>query len=172
MEAPLPYTLVRAKRKTIGLRVDKDGIACVRAPLYMQQQAIDAFVASHNAWILQQQEKQARRKLHEPDEAQLAALLAQARAYIPPRAAYFAAQMGLTPAAVTITKAKSRFGSCSAKNRLCFSCRLMQYPAAAVDYVIVHEIAHIAHKHHGPAFYACIAAIMPGYQANRALLRD
>ena len=56
--------------------------------------------------------------------------------------------MGLTPAAVTITGARKRFGSCSASNRICYSWRLMQYPEAAVDYVVVHELAHIVHKDH------------------------
>ena len=80
--------------------------------------------------------------------------------------------MGLTPTGVRITGARRRFGSCSAKNSLCFSWRLMLYPQAAVDYVVVHELAHIAHKNHGPAFYACIAAVLPDYKARIRLLKD
>ena len=79
--------------------------------------------------------------------------------------------MGLRPAGVTITGAEKRFGSCSAKNRICFSWRLMQYPEEAVDYVVVHELAHILHKNHGKAFYACVEEVLPDWRARRALLK-
>ena len=87
------------------------------------------------------------------------------------RLAYYSDKMGLYPTWVKITCAGTRSGSCSAKNGICYSWRLMQYPPEAVDYVVVHELAHIAHKNHGPAFYACIARILPDYQTRRALLR-
>ena len=84
----------------------------------------------------------------------------------------YAGLMGLRPAGISITGARKRFGSCSAKNRICFSWRLMQYPEAAIDYVVVHELAHIRHKDHSPAFYDCIARILPDWQERRALLRE
>ena len=80
--------------------------------------------------------------------------------------------MGLTPAAVTITGARKRFGSCSASNRICYSWRLMQYPEEAVDYVVVHELAHILHKNHGKAFYACVEEVLPDWRERRRLLRE
>ena len=79
--------------------------------------------------------------------------------------------MGVSPAGVRITGAKTRFGSCSAKNALCFSWRLMRFPDAAVDYVIVHELAHIRHHDHSPAFWAEVARYMPDYAQRRAMLR-
>lgn len=48
----------------------------------------------------------------------------------------------------------------------------MQYPPEAVDYVVVHELAHIVHKNHGNAFYALIGSVLPDYPARRALLRE
>ena len=86
------------------------------------------------------------------------------------KAQAFAARMGVSPASVRVTAARTRFGSCSAKNGLCFSLYLMQYPPEAVDYVVVHELSHILHKNHGPAFWACVAAVLPDYAARRALL--
>ena len=80
--------------------------------------------------------------------------------------------MGLRPAGVTITSARTRFGSCSAKGRLCFSWRLMQYPPEAIDYVVVHELAHLVHMNHGPEFYALIERYLPDYKARRKLLRE
>ena len=89
---------------------------------------------------------------------------------LPERVRHFAARMGVLPASVRVTAARTRFGSCSAKNGLCFSLYLMQYPPEAVDYVVVHELSHILHKNHGPAFWACVAAVLPDYAARRALL--
>ena len=79
--------------------------------------------------------------------------------------------MGVEPAGITVTGARTRFGSCSPKNRLCFSFRLMDYPMAAVEYVVVHELAHIRHKNHGPDFYKEIAAVLPDWQTRRQLLK-
>ena len=95
----------------------------------------------------------------------------RAREYLPARVEHFSRIMGLVPAAVRITAAKPRFGSCSGKNSICFSCRLMQYPDAAVDYVVVHELAHIVHKNHGKDFYRLVASVLPDYRERRALLR-
>ena len=77
----------------------------------------------------------------------------------------------MEPTGITVTGAQTRFGSCSPKNRLCFSFRLMDYPMAAIEYVVVHELAHIRHKNHGPDFYKEIAAVLPDWQARRQLLK-
>ena len=79
--------------------------------------------------------------------------------------------MGLEPTGVKITSAKKRFGSCSAKNSICYSWRLMLYSKEAIDYVVVHELAHIAHKNHGPQFYALIEKYLPDYKEREKLLR-
>ena len=47
----------------------------------------------------------------------------------------------------------------------------MQYPEEAIDYVVVHELAHIRHKDHSRAFYDCVAQVMPDWRERRALLR-
>lgn len=85
---------------------------------------------------------------------------------------YYSAVMNLYPTGVRITRAKKRFGSCSGKNSLCFSCFLMQYPLEAVDYVIVHELAHIRHRNHSKEFYDLIAGYMPDYKQREKLLKQ
>ena len=50
--------------------------------------------------------------------------------------------------------------------------RLMRYPEAAVDYVVVHELAHIRYKNHGPAFYRLIASVLPDYKERIKLLKQ
>lgn len=131
-------------------------------------------VAAHSDWIDRHlAAAQARAEQHpEPTEAEREALIARARDVLPERVRHYAAIMGLSPAGITVTGAKTRFGSCSGKNRICFSWRLMQYPPEAVDYVVVHELAHIVHKNHGREFYALVASVLPDYKARQKLLRQ
>ncbi|MDO5142080.1 MAG: SprT family zinc-dependent metalloprotease [Eubacteriales bacterium] len=167
------YELVRSRRRTLGLEVAPDGTVRVRAPLHVSQAQIERFVRAHATWIERAQARQrARQDAHpEPDAARRAVLLERAQRELPPKVAHYARLMGVQPAGLTITAARTRFGSCSGKDRICFSWRLMDYPEAAVDYVVVHELAHIAHKDHGPQFWALVERYLPDYRARRALLR-
>ena len=107
----------------------------------------------------------------EPDEEERLAYIQKAKNYLPGRVVHFSTLMGLTPAGIKITGAATRYGSCSSKNRLCFSWRLMRYPDEAIDAVVVHELAHIAHKNHGRDFYDCINSVMPDYVLRKKLLK-
>lgn len=168
------YTLIRAKRRTMSLQLDRAGNAVVRAPCGVKKEFIDRFVAEHEDWLTRAREKQqARRLAHpEPTDEECKALIARAKEYLPMRVDYWSGIMGLTPTGLKITSARTRFGSCSGKNSLCFSWRLMQYPREAIDYVVVHELAHIRHHDHSAAFYRFIASVMPDHEARRALLRQ
>ena len=169
-----PYQLLRSARKTLSLEIRRDGRLVVRAPLRTTQKQIDEFIANHEAWIASNLEKQRRRReaRPEPSDQEREALVRLAMERLPGRVAHFAAIMGLYPAGITITGARTRFGSCSGKNRICFSWRLMQYPEEAIDYVVVHELAHIRHKNHSPAFYACVEQVLPDWRERRQMLKD
>lgn len=168
------YELVRSRRKTLAIEVDRTGRVVIRAPMRATGEQIERFVAAHADRIARAQARQrARLAAHpEPDEARRAELIRRAKEELPPKVAYYAQLMGVQPTGLKITSARTRFGSCSGKNSLCFSWRLMEYPEAAVDYVVVHELAHITHKNHGPRFWALVERYMPDYRARRALLRE
>lgn len=165
--------LIRSRRRTIGLEVTREGNVIVRAPLRTSAATIDRFVRDHVDWIEKAKARQrARLEAHpEPDEARREALLRRAREELPLKVTFYAQRMGVMPTGITITAARTRFGSCSPKNRLCFSWRLMDYPEEAIDYVVVHELAHIVHKNHGPQFWALVERYMPDYRARRNMLR-
>lgn len=169
------YTVIRSGRRTLSLEITPALAVAVRAPYACSEKQIAAFVQAHTAWLEKhmdfQQQRQAAAAARQVTPEQEAALRRQAQQVIPERVAYYAARMGLTPAGVRITGARTRFGSCSSQNRLCFSWWLMQYPPQAVDYVVVHELAHIRHHDHSPAFYALVARYMPDYRQRQALLR-
>lgn len=168
------YELIRSSRRSLALEITPDCRVVVRAPLRTAQKQIDAFVAAHEEWLaVHMARQQARRAAHpEPTPEQREAYLCRAREELPDRVARYSAMMGLYPAGITITGARTRFGSCSGKNRISFSWRLMAYPDAAIDYVVVHELAHIRHKNHSAAFYDCIAQVLPDWRERRALLRE
>ena len=174
-EQPLgfEYRLVRSSRRSVAVEILPDASVLVRAPKRMSTADIHAFLAKHAAWVMENmaKRKQMLEMYPEPSPEEAKRLVLLARHYIPERVEYYAALMGLRPTGLRISHARSRYGSCNAENVLSFSWRIMQYPLEAVDYVVVHELAHIAHKNHGPAFYACIAAVMPDHQARRALFR-
>ena len=173
MAESIAYTLYRSRRKTLSLEIDRQGAVIVRAPERLPQREIQAFVDSHRSWIQIHREKQQRRlaaQTFSPEEE--ARLRRLAQEILPGKTAYFAQKMGLYPTSVKITSAKTRFGSCSGKNGICYSWRLMAYPEAAIDYVVVHELAHIRHKNHGKDFYALIGQYLPDYRERIRLLKE
>lgn len=169
----MDYKLIRSNRKTLSLEVTRDLEVILRAPRRCPKREIEAFAAAHSQWVEQKLtiQKQRRDAHPEPDEEEKKALIAAAKTYLPRRTAYYGQIMGLEPAGITITGARTRWGSCSPAGRLCFSWRLMQYPQEAVDYVVVHELAHLVHKNHGPAFYGLVASVLPDYRERRNLLK-
>jgi len=168
------YRLVRSSRRTVSLEITREGEVLVRAPLRMPKARIDEFVSSREDWIETHLTRwQQRQAAHpEPDEAQQAACIRAAKEILPGRVAHYAALMGVRPAGITVTGARTRFGSCSSKGRLSFSWRLMEYPAEAIDYVVVHELAHLLHMDHSSRFYAVVERVMPDWKARRALLKE
>ncbi|MDO5656999.1 MAG: SprT family zinc-dependent metalloprotease [Paracoccus sp. (in: a-proteobacteria)] len=73
--------------------------------------------------------------------------------------------------AMSLRDTRSRWGSCTHDGRLMFSWRLAMAPPEVLDYVAAHEVAHLAHMDHSPAFWAAVARLMPDYVARRDWLR-
>ena len=168
------YELIRSRRRTLALEITRDCRVLVRAPLRLSQAKIDAFVESHAAWIqahLEQQRQRMASAPPPPTEADITALKAKARAILPGKVAYWSEKMGIRPTGLKITAARKRYGSCSGKNSLCFSCFLMDCPEEAIDLVVVHELCHIREKNHGPRFYALLGQYLPDYKERKKLLR-
>ena len=169
----ISYELIRSRRRTLSVEVASSGDVLVRAPLLMPKWRIDAFVQDRAEWIERSKARQAQRQRNLPDirEEDKPLYVKKAKAILPGKIEQYARCMGVQPTGLTITSARTRFGSCSGKNRLSFSWRLMAYPEAAIDYVVVHELAHIRYKDHSRAFYAFIESILPDYRDRIRLLK-
>ena len=169
----MTYEVIRSDRRTVAMEVTREGRVLVRAPRRMTQKDIDSFVAKHQDWLNTHLAKQKiwQAAHPEPTKQEQQAMLERAKAILPEKVDHYAKSMGLRPSGITITGARTRFGSCSPKNRLCFSWRLMAYPEEAIDYVVVHELAHIVHRNHGPEFHALVERILPDHRKRRELLK-
>lgn len=169
------YTLTRRRVRNINLRVRADGSVAASAASWVPASAVDAFVAGHAGWVRQARQRAAARSAAEaatplpakPDA--LARMQALCERYYP---VFAATCPGGRMPKVAVREMHTRWGSCSLRTgTLAFSLRLCTMPAAAQEYVVVHEFCHFAHPDHSPAFWAAVERVLPDYKARRALLR-
>jgi len=207
--------LIRRRRKTITLIVERDGSLTVRAPLRLSRVQIESFVQDKAEWIQRTRHKIKAAaippkqyadgeqflflgacfelKLVRPQRpalkfedgfrlsctaqkrgAEVFAAWYKQRALeiISERVARFSEQYRFTPEQVKITSARTRWGSCSPNGSLNFTWRLVMAPLDVIDYVVVHELAHLRVKNHSKRFWREVEAILPGYQLQRKWLRE
>ncbi|AWR85452.1 M48 family metallopeptidase [Meiothermus taiwanensis] len=88
------------------------------------------------------------------------------------RVQHYALQLGWPMPKVLIRNQKKRWGSCNAKGELRFNWRLVMLPLRVLDYVVVHEMAHLKVLNHGPRFWALVERIMPDYKARHQALHE
>ena len=166
------YRILRSDRRTVALQI-KDGALFVRAPRYMTEQAIEAFVQSHADWIEKHMGRAWAAEAVEPlDENTLDALVTEAKRVIPERVAYYADRLGVTYGRVTVRRQRTRWGSCSAQGNLNFNVLLMLAPPEVLDAIVVHELCHRKHMNHSRAFYDEIISVYPAYHAHNAWLKQ
>lgn len=97
---------------------------------------------------------------------------ASAMAYLPKRVAHYSAMMGLLPSELRFRRMKSQWGNCNSKRVVTFNTLLMQLSPECIDYVVVHELAHLRHMNHSRAFHALVERHCPDSKAIRATIRD
>ena len=88
----------------------------------------------------------------------------EATRYIPEYVKKWAEVMSVHPQSIAFRKTKRQWGSCSANNRLNFNTMIMKLPLDVIQYIIVHELAHITYKHHQKAFWQCVERYLPAYK--------
>ena len=84
----------------------------------------------------------------------------------------YAKQMQVVPARIRISSAKTRWGSCSGKKNLNFSWRLLMAEDSVIDYVVVHELAHLMELNHSARFWAHVEKIFPNTHEPKEKLRQ
>ena len=82
-----------------------------------------------------------------------------------------ASRHGFKYGKIHISSARTRWGSCSTRGTLSFTWRLVMAPPEVIDYVVIHELAHLKIKNHSPVFWAEVARLMPAYKHSRDWLK-
>jgi predicted metal-dependent hydrolase len=210
--------LIRSKRRTIGIEINREGKLIVRAPMRCSQKAIDSFINTKWRWILKHQRVIKERvkhitplrfvdgeKIHFLGDVYPLKIVEckeyvlrfenntfflssdsveygrdifiewfrrQGKVRIPQRVEEFAQVYGFKYHQVKITKALKRWGSCTAKGNLNFTWRLMMTPPEIIDYIIVHELAHLKQLNHSKRYWEIVEAIMPDYREREKWLSE
>lgn len=88
------------------------------------------------------------------------------------RVEYFANLMQVDYESISVTNSKNRWGSCDIKGNIKFNLRLAMLPHKTIDYIIIHELAHLIEFNHSKNFYKIIESIMPSYKRQITHLKS
>ncbi len=168
--------LIRARRKTLSIRITQEGNLEIRAPLGMPKGEIEAFLKEKAQWIETHRAKvlaeYAQGQEAPLGEEEILTLAEQMRQRLPEKLNRHAASMGVTFGRVTIRCQQTRWGSCSSRGNLNFNCLLMLAPEEVLDYVVVHELAHRKQMNHSALFWQEVARECPDYKKSLRWLKD
>jgi predicted metal-dependent hydrolase len=160
-------------RRTRHLRftVSSGGRITLSAPRRTPLSLLLRFVEEKRAWL--EARYQEMRAL--PHETRLSGpaleqAKAQALALVIGRLEHYNALYGFRYGRVTVRAQKTLWGSCSPQGNLSFNYRLVDLPEALSDYVVVHELCHLAELNHGKRFWSLVAKALPDYQERRRRL--
>ena len=164
---------VRSHRRTLALQITREGELVIRAPHRVSDDAITRFIRKNSIWIEKHVRRAETRPKPEPlspvEEKRLRTLALDA--FIE-RSVLYAAKMGVAFKKIRLNSAKTRWGSCGPQGNLSFNWRLIQAPTEVLDYVVVHELAHLIERNHSRRFWAKVAQFCPEYKTARKWLRE
>lgn len=161
----------------MAIEITKEGQVLIRAPFFLSEEEISAFVHKKEDWIIKhliqtKQRYQEIEELPEVDRERICFLTARARMILPERVKHYASRMHVTYGKIGIRHQKTRWGSCSTKGNLSFNCMLMAMPPEIQDYVVVHELCHLKEMNHSAAFWSEVEKVLPDYRQRRKWLKE
>ena len=95
----------------------------------------------------------------------------RAQSHLQERLDYYSAQMQLHPKEMKLRRMKRQWGNCRSSGVITFNIHLMQVPQECIDYVVVHELAHMVHMNHSKAFHTLVEQHLPQSSAKRNRLK-
>lgn len=154
------------------LSIYPDGAIVVTAPRLFGIQAIEEFVEKHALWVRRKVAASAGREIIRLSRGDIPRLKREALALAHVQAAHYARRYGVSYKKITIRAQKSRWGSCSQAGNLSFNYRVAALPREIAEYIIVHEICHLAAFDHSPSFWRLVEREVPDHKRVRARLRS
>jgi predicted metal-dependent hydrolase len=98
--------------------------------------------------------------------------LARATGWLESKTQAFAIRMGIKPGRIEVKYFKSRWGSCSNDGTIKYNWRIIMAPHRIIDYLVVHELAHLVHHNHSPKYWKCVESCLPDYRDSRCWLKE
>jgi predicted metal-dependent hydrolase len=162
------FTVKRIKNlRSVRIAVHSDGRCVVSANVGMNQQQIEIFVQTHKGWIEKKREmyeKKAEKYPKIPLIGEYSECKSDALDMVIHRLQYWNQFYGYSWNRVSIRNQISRWGSCSSGRNLSFNYRIILLPDHIADYIIVHELCHLAQMNHSQRFWDLVAVAMPEYR--------
>ncbi len=178
------YKIIRSNRRTYSIHLDDLGTVLIRTPLHTTNHEVERIIIEKQYWItghlIKLKERQQNKPVNNYTESQYLSIkkryIDAAKEYIPKRVAHYVSHYSsIIPnnyQRITVRDQKTRWGSCSSKGTLSFNWRLMLAPPTILDYVIVHELCHLAHMNHSSKFWECVHTILPDYKERKKWLKE
>lgn len=171
----LQVKVTRKRMKSITLRVKStEGPIEVSAPNLTPDLVIRQFVQAKTPWIQAQRQRLANLPMAKANSAtpqEVKEWRAIVEGLTPMLVDHWAKIMGVTPGKLAYRNMTSRWGSCQpSTGRICINVRLALYPPQCLEYVVVHELAHLLVHGHGPKFNAVLDRYLPDWRKRKKLL--
>lgn len=173
---PIPYTLRRKRfSRVLRFAVYADGRLVVTAPVLLARKAIEKIIEAKSVWILETLKRRTSDVGRRATAAEAKAMYMKHRGdalkFAKERLEFFNHVYGLRWNRVTIKNSRTRWGSCSGKGNLNFNYKIALLPIELADYIVVHELCHLAQMNHSPKFWHLVAQTIPDYAARRKAIR-
>ncbi|MEK7607259.1 MAG: M48 family metallopeptidase [Patescibacteria group bacterium] len=173
-ERTIPYTVKKSTRaKHVRISVNCDGAVLVTRPACVPFERIEEIVARKFGWIVGKIDffkkfaTVRRRSVAEYRKQRKSAL-----ALVQSRIEHFNQQYGFTIGQISIRNQRTRWGSCSKRGNLNFNHRIVGLAPELVDYIVVHELCHLAELNHSKQFWKLVEQTMPKYNELRRALKQ
>ncbi len=166
------YTLTRKRIKNMRLTVKAPyGDVVVSAPRHVPDAAIAAFVKDKAAWIQKHKDRLANQPRPLEAGPQAEAMRAQLKEAVPPLVEYWADRMGVPMPTLAFRRMTTRWGTCNTQTkRITFNLELGRRDPELLEYVVVHELAHLIERGHNERFYKVMDTHLPEWRILRRVL--
>lgn len=167
------YIIKYSYRKTISIRIDRKWNLLVSGPIGVSESKIKSFVESKAQWIIEKIDS-IKKQIPDTEIVVTKKMKEIALIQILPRVEYYAHLMQVDKKYTTIkiTTANTKWWSCNSRGWLMFHWKLSEFPISIVDYVIVHELAHLIHFNHSKNFRDLVETYYPEYKTAKKRLKD
>ena len=165
--------VIKMKRKTMQIKIEKDLNVTVKVPYGTSEKVINEFIQNHKTWIENniKKQKELNDSLISYTDEEIKKMEDDAYKVIPPLVDYYSKLMGVTYSKLCLKHLKSKWGSCSSKGVIDINIRLMATNKEVLEYVIVHELAHLKYMNHSSSFYKFVEKYKPNYKECKAYLK-